>query len=223
MSRAEFMSKLRQALSGLPDEEIANALRYYEEYFDDAGPEREYEAAAELGDPQKAAGQILADYREVATVPPQNDAHKGTGTDANASAGTAHHGTTAQDSPKKKGINPVLLIILMLFALPILVPLAAAFLGILIAVLAVLAVIGIVIAIIPVCMLVAGVAFVVFSFFVWNHPASALVTLGSGLGLLGVGILAALLLIKLCTLFVPPLFRGFIAILRWPIDKIRGI
>ncbi len=219
MSRAEFMSKLRQALSGLPDEEIANALRYYEEYFDDAGPEREYEAAEELGDPQKAADQILADYREVATVPPRNDTSTGT----NANTGTAPQGATTQSAPRKKGINPILLLILILFALPIIIPLGAVLMGLLLTAVAVLAVIGIVIAAIPVCMLVAGVAFVVFSFFVWNHPASALVTLGSGLGLLGVGILAALLLIKLCTLFVPPLFRGFIAILRWPIDKIRGI
>ncbi len=219
MNRAEFMSRLRQALSGLPDEEIANALRYYEEYFDDAGPEREYEAAEELGDPQKAAGQILEDYREVATVPPRND----TGTETGADTGTTPKWSETQDAPKKKGINPILLLILVLFALPIIIPLGAAFLGILLAVLVVLAVVGIVIAAIPVCMLVAGVAFVVFSFFVWNHPASALVTLGSGLGLLGVGVLATLLLIKLCTLFVPPLFRGFIAILRWPIDKIRGI
>ncbi len=219
MSRAEFMSRLRQALSGLPDEEIANALRYYEEYFDDAGPEREYEAAAELGDPQKAAGQILEDYREIATVPPRNN----TGTETGADTGTAPKWSKTQDAPKRKGISPVLLIILVLFALPILVPLAAAFVGILIAVLVALAAVVVVIAAVPVCMLAVGVAFVVFSFFVWNHPASALVTLGSGLGLLGVGVLAALLLIKLCTLFVPPLFRGFIAILRWPIDKIRGI
>lgn len=217
MSRAEFMSKLRQALSGLPDEEIANALRYYEEYFDDAGPEREYEAAAELGDPQTAAEQILADYREVATVPPRND----TGTETGADTGTDPQWT--KEPPKKKGINPILLIILALFALPIIIPLAGILLGLLVTVAAVLAVVGIVIAAIPVCMLVAGGAFVVFSFFVWNHPASALVTLGSGLGLLGVGILAALLLIKLLILFVPPLFRGFIAILRWPINKIRGI
>ena len=39
MNRADYMAALRRALSVLPEEERANALRYYEEYFDDAGPE----------------------------------------------------------------------------------------------------------------------------------------------------------------------------------------
>ena len=37
MNRADYMAALRRALSVLPEEERANALRYYEEYFDDAG------------------------------------------------------------------------------------------------------------------------------------------------------------------------------------------
>ena len=41
MNRADYMAALRRALSVLPEEERANALRYYEEYFDDAGPENE--------------------------------------------------------------------------------------------------------------------------------------------------------------------------------------
>ncbi len=41
MNRNEYMAALRRALSGLPEEERASALRYYEEYFDDAGPENE--------------------------------------------------------------------------------------------------------------------------------------------------------------------------------------
>ena len=36
MNRADYMAALRRALSVLPEEERANALRYYEEYFDDA-------------------------------------------------------------------------------------------------------------------------------------------------------------------------------------------
>jgi hypothetical protein len=30
------------------------------------------------------------------------------------------------------------------------------------------------------------------------------------------------LVVKLCRLFLPPVFRGIVAILRWPIDKLRG-
>ena len=63
------MAALRRALSVLPEEERANALRYYEEYFDDAGPENETKAIEELGEPAKVAAQILADYRELTAVP----------------------------------------------------------------------------------------------------------------------------------------------------------
>ena len=47
MNRADYMAALRRALSVLPEEERANALRYYEEYFDDAGPENEAKAIEE--------------------------------------------------------------------------------------------------------------------------------------------------------------------------------
>ena len=46
MNRADYMAALRRALSVLPEEERANALRYYEEYFDDAGPENEAKNSA---------------------------------------------------------------------------------------------------------------------------------------------------------------------------------
>ena len=69
MNRADYMAALRRALSVLPEEERANALRYYEEYFDDAGPENEAKAIEELGEPAKVAAQILADYRELTAVP----------------------------------------------------------------------------------------------------------------------------------------------------------
>ena len=64
MNRNEYMAALRRALSVLPEEERANALRYYEEYFDDAGPENEQQVISDLGAPEKVAEQILADYRE---------------------------------------------------------------------------------------------------------------------------------------------------------------
>lgn len=56
MNRADYMAALRRALSVLPEEERANALRYYEEYFDDAGPENEAKAIEELGRAGKGCG-----------------------------------------------------------------------------------------------------------------------------------------------------------------------
>lgn len=59
MNRREFMAALSAALSDLvPAGEKNDILRYYEEYFDDAGPDREAEVIRSLGDPAQLARKI---------------------------------------------------------------------------------------------------------------------------------------------------------------------
>ena len=149
MNRADYMAALRRALSVLPEEERANALRYYEEYFDDAGPENEAKAIEELGEPAKVAAQILADYRELTAVP---------------------H---------------------ILYGIPL-------------------------------ALICGGAVIALLSCTLWATPANALVTLGNGLAAFAAGILLGLLSIKLSILFVPPVFRAFVAVLRAPFNWIRN-
>ena len=63
MSRKEFMEELQVLLGELPVEEREEALRYYESYFDEAGPEQEQVVLEELGSAGRIAAQILRDYR----------------------------------------------------------------------------------------------------------------------------------------------------------------
>ncbi len=59
MNRQTYLTILGDALSRLvPERERADSLRYYEEYFDEAGPEREAEVIRELGDPEELARKI---------------------------------------------------------------------------------------------------------------------------------------------------------------------
>ena len=51
MNKQTYLAKLAQLLAPLPEQERQDALNYYEEYFDAAGPEAEDATAAELGDP----------------------------------------------------------------------------------------------------------------------------------------------------------------------------
>ena len=205
MNRNEYMAALRQALAGLPEEERASALRYYEEYFDDAGPENEPRVIADLGAPDKVAAQILADYRELTAVP------------------RAEHGSAAAAPARgRKGLPMWVIVLLVLLALPLGVPLliaAVAALGSLLFAAAVTAFCLVVV--VPVCMIIAGIVFIIFSFFLWWTPASAVVTLGGGFASLALGILVAALMIKLCTLIVPPIIRGVVALVRWPFDKLK--
>ena len=75
---------------------------------------------------------------------------------------------------------------------------------------------------VPAATLIGGGALVLFSFLLWATPASALATLGAGLVVGAIGLLLVLLVIKLCILFVPPIIRGLVALIRWPIEKIRN-
>lgn len=59
MKKYEYLSELEKRLSALPADARRDALNYYEEYFDAAGPEAEDATAAELGDPADAARKIL--------------------------------------------------------------------------------------------------------------------------------------------------------------------
>lgn len=60
MSRNDFIEELKKRLRKLPYDEIKEALDYYAEYFDDAGPENEQTVLAELGPPAAIASQIIA-------------------------------------------------------------------------------------------------------------------------------------------------------------------
>ena len=59
MNKQTYLAQLAQLLAPLPEQERQDALNYYEEYFDAAGPEAEDATAAELGDPTDAARKIL--------------------------------------------------------------------------------------------------------------------------------------------------------------------
>lgn len=58
MTRQEYMQQLAALLAAMPEAERWDALDYYEEYFDAAGPEKEAQTIQELGSPQNVAEKI---------------------------------------------------------------------------------------------------------------------------------------------------------------------
>ena len=58
MTRQEYMQQLAALLAAMPEAERRDALDYYEEYFDAAGPEKEAQTIQELGSPQNVAEKI---------------------------------------------------------------------------------------------------------------------------------------------------------------------
>ena len=60
MTGTEFLRQLNDMLADVTEEERREAVRYYEEYLRDAGPEQEQQVLAELGSPARVAAIIRA-------------------------------------------------------------------------------------------------------------------------------------------------------------------
>ena len=61
MNRVEYMTRLASMLQDIPVEERQEAMKYYNDYFDEAGEENEEKVAAELDSPEKVAAAIKAE------------------------------------------------------------------------------------------------------------------------------------------------------------------
>lgn len=64
MDRQEFMRQLEQLLLFVPIQDKEEALQYYNDYFEDAGWEKEQEVIESLGSPEKIAENIKRDIHQ---------------------------------------------------------------------------------------------------------------------------------------------------------------
>lgn len=162
MTRNEFMAALRRRLGHLPAEERDAALKYYEEYFDEA--ESEEEAARQLGSPDAIADRILADYG-------------------------ASNGAAAKE--KKEGRSPwfiVAIVSLCILASPLLIGLGAAAIAaaVTIVILILAAIVGIIGPFLLGSLLLLALFFVLLYFSVVTFPVFA----PAGLILLGLALMS---------------------------------
>lgn len=101
MNREEYLASLGRELRRLPKEDYDEAMAYFMEYLDEAGPENEEQAIEDLGSPQQAAEQIIMEKAEKNRMNPEQ--------------------TTV-----KRGFSNIWVGILAVFATPIALPLAFA-------------------------------------------------------------------------------------------------
>lgn len=59
MTKTEYLAKLTKYLRKLPQKDYEEALEYFMEYFEEAGPENEAQVIAELGTPKEAAHEVI--------------------------------------------------------------------------------------------------------------------------------------------------------------------
>lgn len=163
MNRAEYMKCLQHRLRRLPKEDYDRAIAYFEEYFEEAGPENERQAIEDLGMPDMAADQIIREFAvENAKEPVKN---------------------------VKRSFSVLWIGILAVFAAPIGLPIALALGAVGLA--AVIVVMSLIFAffVTAFCLAAAALPCIVISVWMMFHSfADGIATLGAGLIGLGIGI-----------------------------------
>ncbi|MGE7929815.1 DUF1700 domain-containing protein [Lysinibacillus xylanilyticus] len=166
MNRASFLKKLRGKLQRLPAHEIDAALAYYEEYFDEAGEENEQRVIQQLGSPSHVASQIMADY-----------ALK----DLEA---------TSTSTSTKKNMSAIWLIILAIISAPLSLPLLVVAIALIFSFGAVIFSVIITIIATVLSIFFAGIVALISGFFILTqHWPTALLFMGVGFIVTGLGIL----------------------------------
>ena len=232
MTRDAFMKELAYLLQDIGEEDRQDALQYYRDYFDDAGPEREEAVLQELGSPERVAAIIRANlagqdadggeftdsgYEDRRFSEPEKPLAQRNGPGSGGQGpqavrtGADRPGSAPGRKPPftSRPLKIILWIILLVLLFPVLLGVGSGLLGILVGIAALLFGLFLLLGILTLAFLATGVFMIPFGVVVlFSQPAGGLMTAGTGLAFLGGG----LLLLSLSLLFygrlVPALVRG---------------
>ena len=236
MNRVEFMAELERLLSAMPEEERQAAVRYYADYFADAGEANEAEVIRELGSPENVAKSIKADYygtefnefdyehKDYMEKYGQRSSDERDNGRENSGAGTGQSGaenrggSTAENTGNSRpwtsnALKLILIIAIAIILWPVTLGIALTVFGVVVAVVCFFAVL--VIAAVSI-MIAGGVTVIVGLVAAIAVPPAALVTVGIGILLFVFGLIAAVGAVKLCIIVYPAMLRGFVNLCRRP-------
>ena len=219
MTRKEFMYRLAEQLLPLPAEERVSALKYYDEYFDDAGPENEQKIISELGDPRAVAEGIIREYAQ--NNPGWRPAPPAGGGPGRPAAGSG--GAVPQPGTKSPGSSTWIWILVAVLTCWLWIPVVVTVLGVAAGLMA--AAVGIAGGLILAAgaVVVAGAVIFCAGFgLLAAAPGTGLLGCGTGLALAGVGILSLVLVLWLAVKAVPAVFRAVVGVLRLPFHHRKG-
>jgi uncharacterized membrane protein len=209
------MKELATLLSGLPEGEKNEALKYYEDYFEDAGQGMEDQVMNELGTPQKVAKIIKEGLNDTENVTNERAETRNLNTHRESHFDRTKEGKETQEkhlNDKKEsmsGSKIALLIVLILFAIPVGLPLVVGVFGVVIGLLAAVFGVFLSIAVTGIALMVSGI--VVFSVGlvkIFTSPPIGILSCGVGLILIAVGILLTLGMVLACIKCVPVCVKG---------------
>lgn len=240
MNREEFLRQLEQLLSGISEEERADAMAFYRSYFEDAGAENEPLILEELESPQKVAESIMKNlgidgcsgyyntfanrdaeyYRNLRESVGSIGSEPKWGGTAGETGESYDSGTVPKEDASGRGALAVVIAVItaplwltvLLLILSVLLAVVAALFGVAVSVVAVMGVL-----VVTGFVLLGVGAGMLFS----GNPAVGIGLLGAGLFVLALGLLAVLLAVQVFGIFLPWAFRGLVSLCRKPFHK-RG-
>ena len=222
MSRKAFMARLDELLADITEAEKDEALSYYEEYFEDAGPENEEEVISSLGSPEKVAATIKAGLSENA----QEEGEFSETGYTNSYYDVKDEVATVNNRKGLGGIGTggwIIILILCLFALPILGPILLGIVGTIFGILVAIAAVIFAVLVTGIALVVAAVAMVAAGFAtLFATPLVGVALIGAALLVAGIGILIAILGFWVVTKVIPPLLRGLVELIRKPFVR-KGV
>lgn len=196
MNKTQYIAELSRYLNNIQEDEFDDAIRYVEEYFDEAGEENVSKVIEELGPPNKLAATIRAE----STI--KNSSNKQTQQESTKSHYTPRSG--------RHDMKSIWVIILGIFALPIALPLAFALLMLVFAFFMVIGSLLIAAACCTFALLLVSIPALISSFvLLGTNFMDGLVALGISLTTLGAGLFFLSLTILAITAFIPWMKRCF--------------
>ena len=177
MKKDEYLRELRGRLHGFDEHEIADALAYCEEYFDEAGEGHEEEVIADLGNPAKFAAQLRAER----TIRKESN----------------------ETRPPRDGFKNTIIVILGIFALPIALPLLLALVCVVFALVVTIIALGFAGVISFGAIWIAGIPLIINGFMNLNSAGNGWIALGGGFLAMGIGTLLCIAFFSLIRYVLP--------------------
>lgn len=233
MNRDEFMAQLARLLADMPETERMEAIRYYNDYFDEAGEENESKVIQELGSPGRVAASIKANLQEGASSEnaEQNQAVQNKTTENgyretwhNSSDWSNSHTTDLAASKPRTAGKWALLIILLVCASPVLLGVGGGLLG------GILGLLGGLLGVVAACLassiglIFGGAALMAKGIInIVSTPGMGLTGIGGGLLFVSLGLLLMVLFLWFCFQIVPRLFRTIVNFVSRILHKGKGM
>lgn len=211
MNREDFLMRLSSLLQDVSEAEREEALQYYEDYFDDAGKDKEEEIIDSLGSPAEVAKNIKKELFGIETEEEISTEDRK----------LTKYGSQAQrEEEQKKATLPTWVWVLIVISLILLSPGIIGGVGTVIAVICALAVAwfsmifgfgmaAVVLLVVMIGLFIVGFAGVTVS------PMGTVGLIGGGLICGGIGILFLMLTVAMAGAATPAIWRGLVKLCKW--------